>query len=82
MFDLKKLHKIQEMFPVDTLLHFSFSYMIMGILFLMFHTPLLICAFVTFLVGLIKECYVDDVFSTSDIKADIAGILFFMLCLL
>jgi len=82
MFDLKKLHKIQEYFSVDSLLHFSFSYVIMGILYLAFNVPVLIAAVVTFLVGLAKECYVDDVFSTGDLKADLIGILFFMLCLL
>ena len=77
---LPTLHKLQDKIPTDKLLHFAVSYVLMGVLYLLFSLSLPISVGITATIGIAKEYIVDDVADTNDIVADTLGIVLFVLC--
>ena len=70
---LKELHKLQEIFTTDQMLHFAFSYIICSVIAIVFHTNPIWAIVITYLIGLAKECLIDDKVSVSDLNADLIG---------
>ena len=73
MFDFKKLHKIQESFSTDSLLHFAYAYIICSLIHVIFKPHIFTAFMITMAIGLFKEYCVDDKFDNDDVIADALG---------
>ena len=78
---IKELHKLQEVFSTDQMLHFAFSYIICSVITIIFNANPLLAIVITYLIGLAKECMIDDTLSISDLNADLIGACTFALVL-
>jgi hypothetical protein len=79
---LPTLHKLQDSLPTDKTLHFTVSYVLMGLLYLLFSLSLPVSVGIVATIGIAKEYIVDDVVDHNDILADMLGIALFVLCVM